>query len=144
MCTLTTLVTADVPLCTVQVAISYDELFGRRSVQLVLSARDGHLQASRGDMVGRRAGRSLGFITFCVYESGAAFDAKAPEVERSYVVFDPLVATCHESLVLLPNVLACSQERCTVDARATSLVCPHLQGPYYKPLSTIRFRTITR
>ena len=40
-------------------------------------------------------------------------------VVGGHVVFDPLVATSTEHFCPLPNVVVCSQERSTVDARAT-------------------------
>jgi hypothetical protein len=94
------------------VAVRFDEFFGRRSVQLVLSRRATGPKPPDAQWWVNGPGSQWALLRSVFTQRGAAFDSQpADDVQRSHVVFDPLVATCDDELVLLPNVLACSQAR---------------------------------
>lgn len=103
------------------VAASYDDLFGRRSVQLVLSRRDTGVRPPEATWWVAEPGEHWALLR-SIFTQRKLDEANPSDAQRSYVVFDPLVARENEHFCVLPNVLACSQERGTVDARATSLV----------------------
>ena len=114
-----------IPWANPPVASDYDRIFGRGSVQLVLSRRDvGPAPPNAGWWVAEPAARwELIRTIFCKSrQAEAEEDPHHPRPCPSYIVFDPLVASCDSSFCLLENVLACSQEANTVDARATALL----------------------
>ena len=131
-----------IPWANAPLALSYDEFFGRRSVQLVLCRRaqgpppEGSTwwvrePASRWALLrsifttpqGERHAAPAVTATAAAAAHGAGgVRARQEAGAERYIVFDPLSAKHDDVFILLPNVLACSRDDNQVDARATALL----------------------
>jgi len=131
-----------VPWASPAVTARFDDIFGRRSVQLVNSMRRAGprpegagwwLAASRGGCGGQLLdmlkGGEMDSSIVSEWLSQSLMHWLAPNDSRragnKYVVFDPLVASSSDHFVPLQNLLACSKDKdnkASVDPAATSCI----------------------